>query len=116
MVTAIVPDGPALVYSKFVRQLVSDWVTLRPEGGWAAFGRSEELTSFLGSRLGPRHWHYLNLTSNTSAWEHRSEPDGMVLVGYRGEVVEDLRVRGPASAAVASEIASMFGLGSVEDV
>ncbi|WZO98476.1 hypothetical protein EP7_000055 [Isosphaeraceae bacterium EP7] len=115
LVIAIVPAEPALVYSKLARRLMSEWLRLQPEGGWKAFVRSDELTSFLWSRLGTQYWHYLNLTSTTSVWEHRGEPEGMVVVDYSGEGVEDLRVCGLALEEVTSELATTFGLNSIEN-
>jgi hypothetical protein len=91
------------------------WSELRPVGGWEAFERSGEVTAFLWSRLPATDWHYLNPTAETSAWEHRGEPEGMVFVGYAGDAIAELRVSGAAGAVVASALLGVFGFVRCDD-
>ena len=61
--------------------------TLSPKSGWREFQRTEELTAWLWDQLS--NWHYMNLTSNMSAWENR-EDASMVYISYVDSTAQEV--------------------------
>jgi len=93
---------------------MSDWQYFAPFGGWNTFQDSVGLTAALWERFPESDWHYLNLTTGSSAWESRQD-GSTVRVQYNDKRIVGFEVGAGVSRDSIAALATKFQLVPVAD-